>query len=79
VREREWKGLIQIDGGVCPENAGILALAGADCLVAGASAFRKRKKGEPGFQGDYADQVKRNIEEIRDACKVAMEQGVDIV
>jgi ribulose-phosphate 3-epimerase len=37
--------LIEVDGGVTPENAGALAAAGADVLVAGSSVFKG---------GDYA-------------------------
>ena len=65
ARDRDWEGLIQIDGGVSPENVASLVLAGADCLVAGAGAFRRRKKGEIGFDSDYAEQVKLNIEDLR--------------
>lgn len=31
---------VQVDGGVCPENAGILVDAGADILVSGSAFFR---------------------------------------
>jgi ribulose-phosphate 3-epimerase len=37
--------LVEVDGGVTPDNAGALAAAGADVLVAGSSVFRG---------GDYA-------------------------
>jgi len=37
--------LVEVDGGVTPDNAGALAAAGADVLVAGSSVFR---------DGDYA-------------------------
>ena len=46
--EIEKKGLavqIEVDGGVGPENAGALAAAGADILVAGSSVF---KAADPG-------------------------------
>lgn len=42
-RELDARGLsveIEVDGGVTPENAGILTEAGADVLVAGSSVFR---------------------------------------
>lgn len=68
AREHNWKGLIQVDGGVTSENACSLVKAGADVLVAGYSAYRKRKEGEPGWEKDYAEQVKMNIAEIRNAC-----------
>ncbi len=77
ARSSGWKGLIQVDGGVNTDNAGDLSLAGADCLVAGASAFRLRKEGEPGADLDYAEQVKMNIEDLKHACNVATETGVD--
>jgi len=77
LRERAWKGMIQVDGGVSPENACRLVLAGADCLVAGASAFRRRNPGELHFDSDYTLQVKANIEDIRHAITVAIEKGID--
>lgn len=30
---------IQVDGGICPENAGLVASKGANWLVAGSSLF----------------------------------------
>ena len=78
ARERGWGGMIQVDGGVGPENAGALVLAGTDILVAGAGAYRKRVKGEPGWDKDYAHQVKQNIKEIRTACQAAIESGVSM-
>ena len=75
LRERDWTGLIQVDGGVGTANAGELVVAGADVLVAGAGAYRKRQKGEPGADKDYAEQVRMNIEEIRTACAVAVGEG----
>jgi ribulose-phosphate 3-epimerase len=42
------KVLIEVDGGVTPENAGAVAKAGADVLVAGSAIFR----------GDYATNIR---------------------
>ena len=39
ISETESKALIQVDGGVNPDNAPYLASAGADCLVAGSAIF----------------------------------------
>ncbi len=47
--------LIEVDGGVTPDNAGAIAEAGADVLVAGSSVFRG---------GSYA----ANIAALRDAA-----------
>lgn len=46
---------IQIDGGVSADNAGLLAKAGADVLVAGAAIFK----------GDGVEAYRRNIDAIR--------------
>jgi ribulose-phosphate 3-epimerase len=46
---------IEIDGGVSADNAGLLAKAGADVLVAGAAIFK----------GDGVEAYRRNIEAIR--------------
>ena len=70
ARERGWKGHIQVDGGVGPENINSLVQAGADVFVAGSSAYRKRLKGEVSWDKDYATQVKQNLEDMRNACKV---------
>jgi len=48
---------IEIDGGVSTANAGLLARAGADVLVAGTSVFKG------GTEADY----RRNIQALRDA------------
>ncbi len=77
ARKREWQGMIEVDGGINVGNVGELVLAGADVLVAGGSAFRRRKKGEPGADADYATQIKMNIQDLRTECKVAIEEGVD--
>jgi len=77
VREREWKGIIQVDGGIDPSTAGNIVMAGADCLVAGAAVYRRREKGHPGADLDYAGQIKLNIEDLQVACRVAIEEGVD--
>ena len=36
--------IIQVDGGVVPENAGLLWEAGADCLVAGSAIFSQKNR-----------------------------------
>ena len=77
ARRMEWKGLIQVDGGVNVDTAGDLVLAGTDCLVAGAAAFKRRKKAKAGDIEDYAKQVKQNIDDLRTACRVAIEEGLD--
>ncbi len=46
---------IEIDGGVSADNAGLLAKAGADVLVAGAAIFK----------GDGIEAYRRNIDAIR--------------
>ncbi len=79
IHDRGWEGYIQVDGGVSSANAGSLVLAGVDCLVAGVGAFRKRKREESCYEKDYGEQVKANMEEIRMACNVAIEEGVDLV
>jgi len=49
---------IQIDGGVSADNAGVLAKAGADVLVAGAAIFK----------GDGVEAYRRNIDAIRNGA-----------
>lgn len=51
---------LEVDGGVTPDNAGALAAAGADWLVAGSSVFR-----------DGPDCYARNIAAIRNAAEAA--------
>lgn len=53
---------IQIDGGVTPETAPLVAAAGADVLVAGAAVFK----------GDSVETYRRNIEAIRNAADLAV-------
>jgi len=77
VRQYEWKGLIQIDGGINVDTAGEMVMAGADVLVAGSGVYGRRKPGMPGADADYAEQVKMNIHDLKIACKVAIEGGVD--
>ncbi|MEC9434671.1 MAG: ribulose-phosphate 3-epimerase [Pseudomonadota bacterium] len=55
---------IEIDGGVTPETAPLVAAAGADVLVAGSAVF---KGGSPRNPKVYAD----NIRAIRDAAEAA--------
>ncbi len=42
IRERELNVLIEVDGGITLNNAGSLADAGADVLVAGSSIFKSK-------------------------------------
>ena len=64
-RLREMVGdrevLIQVDGGVSAKNAGELAAAGADCLVAGSAVFA----------GGTIDHYRTNIAALRDAANAA--------
>jgi ribulose-phosphate 3-epimerase len=73
--ERGWTGQIQVDGGVGPDTIGPLALAGAEIFVAGAAGYRRRKKDEPGWDEDYAAQVRRNLDDMRIAASSAIESG----
>jgi ribulose-phosphate 3-epimerase len=52
---------IEVDGGVGPDNAGLLAAAGADTFVAGSAVFK-------GGQGAW----RSNIAAIREAAEVGM-------
>jgi ribulose-phosphate 3-epimerase len=53
---------IEIDGGVTPETAPLVAAAGANVLVAGSAVFRG------GAQDAYA----KNIDAIRNAADIAV-------
>ena len=55
---------IQVDGGIDPTTAPLVAAAGADVLVAGSAAFRGGPPDEPEVYG-------RNIRAIRDAAEAA--------
>ena len=57
---------IQIDGGVTPETAPLVAAAGADCLVAGSAVFKGGSVSNPEVYG-------RNIRAIRDAASGAQQ------
>jgi len=52
---------IEIDGGVDPTTAPLVAAAGADVLVAGSAVFRGGSVENPEVYGD-------NIREIRSSC-----------
>ncbi len=52
---------IQVDGGITPETAPLVARAGADVLVAGSAVFNGGSVDNPGVYGD-------NIRAIRDAA-----------
>ena len=56
---------IEIDGGVTPETAPLVAKAGADVLVAGSAVFK----------GGTTDHYCANIAAIRAACDAASGQG----
>jgi pentose-5-phosphate-3-epimerase len=60
IEEKHLKTVIEIDGGIKPDNAGYAARAGCDILVAGAAVFNDRAT--PG----------ENIKAIRDACAQAV-------
>ena len=53
---------IEIDGGVDPSTAPIVAQAGADVLVAGSAVFRGGSVADPAPYGE-------NIREIRNAAQ----------
>jgi ribulose-phosphate 3-epimerase len=53
---------LEVDGGVSPDTAGIVAGAGADVLVAGSAVFK----------GDSAEAYGRNITAIRTAAEAAL-------
>ncbi len=59
---------IQIDGGVTPETAPLVAAAGADVLVAGSAVFKGGSVGNPGVYGE-------NIRAIRSAAEGAVAQA----
>ncbi len=56
---------IQVDGGVTPETAPLVAAAGADVLVAGSAVFRGGSADQPGAYG-------ANIRAIRAAAEAAL-------
>ncbi len=58
---------IEIDGGVTPETAPLVAQAGADVLVAGSAVFKGGSVGKPDAYG-------RNINSIREAAQSVAEQ-----
>lgn len=59
---------IQVDGGIDPKTAGLVARAGADVLVAGSAVFR-------GGSVDKAQVYGDNIRAIREAADAALAQG----
>ena len=52
---------IQVDGGITPQTAALVAAAGADVLVAGAAIFK----------GDDAEAYRKTVAAIRDAADAA--------
>lgn len=63
-----WNGLVQVDGGVGPDNAGELVASGADVLVAGGAAFSVKTVAPVGSD-EYIRLVKENIDKLKDACR----------
>ena len=57
---------IEVDGGVTPDVAGLLAAAGANAFVAGSAVFK----------GGTMDAYKKNIAAIRDAAALARGEAV---
>jgi ribulose-phosphate 3-epimerase len=55
---------IEIDGGITPETAPLVAEAGADVLVAGSAVFKGGSVDNPGVYGE-------NIRAIREAAEGA--------
>ncbi|MFC3208221.1 ribulose-phosphate 3-epimerase [Aquamicrobium soli] len=53
---------IQVDGGISPQTAPLVAAAGADVLVAGAAVFK----------GDGVEAYRKNMSAIRDAADAAV-------
>ncbi len=56
---------IEIDGGVDPQTAPLVAAAGADVLVAGSAVFKGGSVSNPGIYGD-------NIKAVRSAAEAAV-------
>ncbi|MDO6963866.1 ribulose-phosphate 3-epimerase [Rhizobium alvei] len=52
---------LEVDGGVTPDNAGLVSAAGANALVAGSAIYK----------GNGIDDYRRNIAAIRDAAEKA--------
>jgi len=77
ARNNNWEGLVQVDGGINVDTLPAIIMAGADCIVGGASVYRKIKPGKPGSDMSYQDQVTKNIKDLKIACDVAIEEGVD--
>ena len=60
IEEKHLNTVIEIDGGITPENAGYAARAGCDILVAGAAVFN-----------DTATPAE-NIKALKNACALAV-------
>jgi ribulose-phosphate 3-epimerase len=58
---------IEIDGGITPETAPLVAAAGADVLVAGSAVFKGGSVETPGVYGN-------NIAAIRAAAEAARQK-----
>ncbi|CUH82435.1 ribulose-phosphate 3-epimerase [Tropicibacter naphthalenivorans] len=59
---------IEIDGGVDPTTAPLLAAAGADVLVAGSAVFRGGSVDNPGVYGDNIQAIRAAAEGARNAA-----------
>ena len=59
---------IQVDGGVDPKTAGLVAKAGADVLVAGSAVFKGGSVAAPQVYGE-------NIRAIREAAEAALQRA----
>ena len=59
---------LEVDGGVTPETAPLVAAAGADALVAGSAVFKGGSVDNPGVYGD-------NIRAIRAAAEAALKKA----
>ena len=59
---------IQIDGGVTPETAPLVAEAGADVLVAGSAVFKGGSVANPGVYGENIRTIRVAAEQARQAA-----------
>ncbi len=62
---------IEIDGGVTPETAPLVAAAGADVLVAGSAVFKGGSVGNPDVYGTNIRALRQAAEEARSAARAA--------
>ena len=62
---------IEIDGGVTPETAPLVAAAGADVLVAGSAVFKGGSVSNPGVYGDNIRAIRQAAERAQGATRPA--------